>query len=556
MAAPPRRDDHESARELQERLQRAGGSEWVDLAALRTWFGGDALSAARKRQIGAALAGAHIDAYPPIEQLSGRERVRLEALREPEPRHGLRPRVKRYWRSLRAWLFTPLGKIIGFASFVVTAAGLVAAVTGGGGQAPARMAGDLNVAVAPFTTGGKATPEGVALARDAAQNLRSELPRLDRTLQIEVRGPEELPALAGGDAGSQANGARVLAHTVGADIVVYGELASSPQQTRLRPAFYLNAEKLPSAGALDGGYGYGGAISLPYALAVSPPARAQIRAALIHRTEGYAETFIGVGYYLLHSFDAAERHLRQALGAAPSSSVPALLRLLLGNVADQRKETKVAAHDYSLASHNDSTGVRARLGLADVEYEVGHGHCRADAIDTMRLRAARRGFSSVLDSLGGLASARSGSRLAAKAAFGAGQVDLCLSAAHVAQRWDRAHEEFAATIASYTEALPELRDDTAEAHAGIGLCDLSTEKAPRAYEDARREYLAAAQTTTIPSRRAYFEGAVGFADSQLGLYSAALTMYRDGARIAGATPLGRTLSQKAARLASTIKVEP
>jgi hypothetical protein len=87
------------------------------------------------------------DAYPPIEELSGRERVRLEALREPEPRHGLRLRVKRCWRSLRVWLFTPLGRLVGFASFVVAAAGLFAAVTGGGGRAPARMAGDLNVAV-------------------------------------------------------------------------------------------------------------------------------------------------------------------------------------------------------------------------------------------------------------------------------------------------------------------------------------------------------------------------------------------------------------------------
>ena len=556
MAAPPRRHDHESALELQARLQRAGGSEWVDLVALRTWFGGAALSAARKRQIATALKGAHIDAYPPIEELSGRERVRLEALREPEPRHGLQPRVKRYWRWLHIRLFTPLGAIVSFASLVVAAAGLFAAVTGGSGHASVRMAGDLNVAVAPFTTGGKATAEGVALARDAAQNLRSELPRLDRTLQIEVRGPEELPALAGGDADSQAKGARVLAHTIGADIVIYGELVASPQTTSLRPAFYLNAEKLPSASTLGGGYEYGGTISLPYALAVSPPARAQIRAALIYRTEGYAEVFIGVGYYLVHSFDAAERHLRQALGATPSSSVSALLLLLLGNVADQRKETKAAAHDYSLASHNDSTEVRARLGLADVGYEVGHGHCRAGAIDMARLQAARRGFAAVLETLGGLASTRGGSPLAAKAAFGAGQVDLCLSAAHMARRWGWAREEFVAMIASYTEALPELRDDAAEAHAGIGLCDLSTEKAPRAYEDARREYLAAAQTTTIPGRRAYFEGAVGFADSQLGLYSAALTMYRDGARIAEATPLGRTLSQKAARLASRATVEP
>ena len=38
------------------------------------------------------------------------------------------------------------------------------------------MAGDLNVAVAAFTTDGSNSDEGVALARDVAQVLGSDLP--------------------------------------------------------------------------------------------------------------------------------------------------------------------------------------------------------------------------------------------------------------------------------------------------------------------------------------------------------------------------------------------
>jgi hypothetical protein len=96
--------------------------------------------------------------------------------------------------------------------------------------------------------------------------------------------------------------------------------------------------------------------------------------------------------------------------------------------------------------------------------------------------------------------------------------------------------------------MPELRDDAAEAYAGLGLYDLSVEQAPAAYEDAEREYSVAAELTTLDSRRAYFDGAVGFADAHLGDYSSAVIMLERGARLAGATGLGRSLARKAEQL--------
>ena len=545
-----RRHDLHSANELRARLERAGGSEWVDLSALRTWFGGRRLSRARKRQIAAALAAARVDVYPPLLGLRGPEKVRLEALADPATQSGWRQRIRKAWQPLRARLFTPLGVAISLTASLVSIGGAIAALTPDEPAQLPRMSGDLNVAVAPFTTNGSVTEEGVALGRDAAQALRAELPRLDRSLQIEVRGPDTVAPVSGSNGASQARVAGEAAQANGADIVVYGELATGPLHTSLQPAFYLNAAKLPSASALGGKYGYGGTISLPYSLAVSPPARAQIRAALVRRTEAYAQAFIGVGYYLLHAFPGAERHLRHALQGAPNPSVAALLRLLLGNVAGQQGHPAAAAHYYLLSSRDSSTRRRAQLGLADVGYEVAHGHCRRGETSARKLSAVRQRFAVVLHALGGMSAARSGSRLAAKAAFGEGQVDLCLSAAQAAQRWHAARREFAATIDAYHASVPELRDDAAEAHAGIGLCDLSIEKPPRAYADARREYEVAAQLTTIASRRAYFDGAIGFADSQLGRYSSALHMYEEGARLAGATALGHSLSGRARQLAS------
>lgn len=461
---------------------------------------------------------------------------------------GLRRRAQKAWARLRSRLLTPLGAGLGLAASLATLVGTFVALTAGGPPAPGRMSGDLNVAVAAFTADGGASEEGAALARDSARVLGDELPRLDRSLQVEVRGPSAVGAVDGTDSGSRARAARRLAQAIGADIVVYGELAAGPRGTRLQPAFYLNTAKLPSAGALGGGYAYGGPITLPYALAVSPPARAQIRAALIRRTEAYAQTFIGAGYYLLHALPRAELHLRHALVRAPTPAVAAVLRLLLGNIAGQQGHVGIAAREYSLASHDAATRARARLGLADVRYQVAHKHCRAGELSSSLLGSARRGFSAVLHALGGIAAAQAGSPLAAKAAFGEAQVDLCLSAAGDGRRWRATREELAATIAAYGPSVPELRDDAAEAHAGLGLYDLSVEPASTSYEDARHEYGVAADLTTIERRRAYFDGAVGFADARLGKYSSALTMYERGARLAGDTGLGRSLARKAEQL--------
>jgi hypothetical protein len=415
------------------------------------------------------------------------------------------------------------------------------------------MSGDLNVAVAAFTTNGSTTDEGVALARDVTQVLSSELPRLDPSLQVEVRGPGAVGAVNGSSGESRAQDAKRLAQAIGADIVVYGDLSASPQYTRLKPAFYFNAAKLPSAGNLGGGYSYGRPITLPYALAVSPPARAQIRTALIHRTEAYAQAFIGVGYYLLHELPRAELHLHHALIQAPTPDVAALLHLLLGNIADQKGQVGIAAHDYSLATHDATIKRRAQLGLADVRYQLGHKHCRPREPSLSLLGSARRGFSKVLRGLGGLTAAETGSPLAAKAAFGEGQVDLCLSAAGHEQRWPATRKEFTATLAAYRPDLPELRDDAAEAHAGLGLYYLSVEQAPVTYETAQREYSVAAELTTIANRRAYFDGAVGFADVHLREYSAAIAMYEQGAQLATGTPLGRSLAQRARRLPPKVR---
>jgi len=68
-----------------------------------------------------------------------------------------------------------------------------------------------------------------------------------------------------------------------------------------------------------------------------------------------------------------------------------------------------------------------------------------------------------------------------------------------------ARSEFGAVVRDYAITPRELRDDAAEAHAGLGLIALETTRDQRtAIARARREYLAAANITTIGRRKRFF----------------------------------------------------
>jgi tetratricopeptide (TPR) repeat protein len=542
-ASAQREQDLVSALELRARLDRALRPEWIPMSAMRMCFGGHRLTRSRKRAIVRALLEAGIDIYPELDRLRTRDEVRLEV---KHAGRGQPEQVRPRWKQLRAKALSPAGRVFTALGTVGSIAGLVSLFLAGGVATHShvtRMTGDLNIAIAPFASHGVATPEGVALARATAGTLRSQLPRLDRSLDMEIRGPDEL----GRSDIADIHSAQALTRMIGADIVVYGDLEATAQVTRLVPVFYLNAEKLPSATALSGRYGYGQAISLPYSIDVSPQARAAVRAALVRRTGVYAAAFVGIGYYLQHSLRSADRYLLLALGASPSQSSLSLLNLLLGNVADQQGDSGDAIRYYTSASHAQATHARAEFGLAEVTYRTSSHECRPGSARRAGLLGARAAFSRVLQGPGADVAEAADPALTGKVEFGLGQVDLCLSASREASAWERARQEFSAVTRVYKPALPDLRDDAAEAYAGIGLCDLTLENPPKSYMDARANYDLALEKTTIRRRKAYFEGVVGFADEQLGHHIAAAREYRRAARLAVGTEAARTFAIEAAR---------
>jgi hypothetical protein len=542
-----REQDLADARELRARLDRTAAPEWIAMRSLRACFGGHRLTRVRKREIARVLTAVGIDVYPQLQELSTRDKVRLEVvesfhLAPEEPLRSL-------WRRLRARVFSPIsGAITLAASIVALLTWVLAGDTATHSPHFTRMSGDLNVAIAPFTDHGRTTSEGIALAQAIAGSLHRQLPPLDRSLDIKIRGPDEAWSLQDAEV-ADARTAPTLARMVGADIMVYGDLEVTLQMTRLTPVFYLNTEKLPSASALSGRYGYGQAISMPYSIDASPQARAAIRDALIQRTNAYAAAFVGIGAYLTHSLKSANRYLLNALHSSPSEASLPLLNLLLGNVADQRGDPMTAVRYYTVASHSQATHARAEFGLAEATYRMSSYQCRAGRAQRAGLLNARAMFGHVLRGVTGTEVQSTDPPLRAKVYFGLGQVDLCLSASHTENAWWRARQEFETVIHAYQPDLPDLRDDVAEAYAGVGLCDLTIEGTPKSYIEARVEYKAAAETTTIRSRRAYFEGVVGFAEESLGHYAAATHEYRRAAQLAVGSQATKIYLRKAERVA-------
>jgi tetratricopeptide (TPR) repeat protein len=511
---------------------------------LRSCFGGHPMTSAQKARITAALEAVGVEAFPELDSLSTHDHVRVELVR-PLTRLGSRSeRARRIFRHARVRVVAPIVALLALAGSIASVLGLFSSSSHA--RAPVRrMTGDLNVAVAAFTSDGRVAPEGMALAQALANSLRTSLAHLDGSVAVEVRGPETQSAgrLLSDPLSSPAT-ARTVARQLAADIVVYGAINVTPDSTDISPTFFLNGTKLPSAAPVTGPYGYGPALHSTLSIAISPQARAELRSALVARTSAYASAFIGVGYYLRHSLLRAARYLHAASRHAPPTSRP-LFEILLGNIDAQEGATQAAQRDYERAAADPALHTRAELGIGEVRYTETRGRCRASDLRAPGLGAARRSFLQAESGAAHEGLSVSG-LLRAKAIFGLGQVDLCASSAGVAPNWARARDEFLEVVHSYSPSLVELRDDTAEAHAGIGLCDLSLEQAPASYVSAFSEYRTAASLTTRRDRAAYFYGAAAFAAEKLGDYTTASRDYLRAAKLATSRGESRTYRHAAA----------
>jgi hypothetical protein len=175
----------------------------------------------------------------------------------------------------------------------------------------------------------------------------------------------------------------------------------------------------------------------------------------------------------------------------------------------------------------ERTRARAELGTAEVLLTRSgvQQDCAAGAVDAATLRQALSAFQTALAN----PSPPPGAYIQAKARYGIGQIDICLSQARQEDRWDDAEVQFRAVIAEYDAGTPPLKGLAADSHAALGFLALPFSGEPdpavrtASFTRAADEYRAALAMSgeARPLRRAFYAWSLGLAEEQLGHFDRA-----------------------------------
>lgn len=160
--------------------------------------------------------------------------------------------VKRY-----LYVFKDVVQLVVFLTAVVLV-GLVAGYFVWQAQQPTRMRGDFNIAVAKFGEVGsdgrlRTTGDSAKISRALANYLDSEFSTSDFGLMVEV-GHERMPLV------EEDRQARILAETVDADLVIYGNVLGNGRTAKLLPRFWVdpnpNTAEISGQNALEAPISY------------------------------------------------------------------------------------------------------------------------------------------------------------------------------------------------------------------------------------------------------------------------------------------------------------
>src|SRR5205823_11305743 len=123
-------------------------------------------------------------------------------------------------------------------------------------------------------------------------------------------------------------------------------------------------------------------------------------------------------------------------------------------------DLSAAAAYFSQAAALDRTRARAQLGTAEVllEQSGARQDCSPNAVDVAGLHAAAAHFQAALADPSPPPSAN----IPAKAHYGLGQVELCLSQSGLEDHWADAEPQFQAVIAAYQAGDSALKSQAAD----------------------------------------------------------------------------------------------
>lgn len=523
LATRERERDSEIAAALRQELQGAGHAERLTVRSLRDRFERGRLSAAGRAQIARALDQAGVGTEPDLARARLDDELVLRLVDEDGP-------TRHWWQSVlvvgsRAWKVT-----VAVLGLLGTLTGLYAFIESRQPKPPRALAGDLNLAVAPFAARGSHgdSRQGEALADVVGRTLRDQLDRRSRSTEIlfDLAPPPPLEPIEGATAEQRAAAAERAARRINAHVVVFGTVAATRDRTVVAPSFYISRRALSNAEELVGDHQLGAAIEMTGSLPDSVTVRVRTRKLLAERARTLSDFVVGLSHFDQREYGEASRWFRQAArtSVAEGGGARELFYLFLGHAAGRAGDLDGAQRFYERSLAAQPGYVRARFGLAEVQFQRAHGGCRPGKTDAGGLGDALNRFRLVERQ-----HQPYGALLGARARFNQGRVLLCLSQAGIEPRWSEAQALFTATVATFERGEDRLRDEAAESLAGIGLIRLPTAGEPKAdakLRDAATSYERALRVGTDVNRRALFSSMLGYIYGRLGRREEADRAYR------------------------------
>jgi tetratricopeptide (TPR) repeat protein len=209
-----------------------------------------------------------------------------------------------------------------------------------------------------------------------------------------------------------------------------------------------------------------------------------------------------------------------------------VLYLFQGSTGGKLRDLSGAQSFYERALALNPEYARARVGIAEVQFQRSKGECSKDQVDAPGLSQALEDFRDALTA----SDQPAVSDVPAKVHFGLGRTYLCLSQAAIADDWAKAQAEFQQVIAAFEAEPDRIQDLAAESHGYVAVIFLPSTRDPdpaESYLRSAAEYREAIKLSRHRERKAFFYDQLGFVLGRLQDYDAADDAYAKAIALEG-----------------------
>lgn len=360
----------------------------------------------------------------------------------------------------------------------------------------------FTVAMSSFVTvedgRARAHADGRELARLLFTRLESGFAELDLGVPYELRGPDQTCPVVGSDREGRAAAAETMAAALQADVVIYGAIVVSGEESELQPEFFVAYRGFDEAADLVGPHELG----RPLRVAV-PVQVKELEGIADHPVNARATALslitLGLASYAVDDFERAFDYFSEAEQVPnwPPSAGKELVYLLLGNTASNLAATTLddlyvdEALDYfDQALEIAPDFARAQIGKAAATYQLALGDLqtrRGSQVDTTLLDEAEELYYTAAE-----VPAPAAAEIPLKVHFGLGQIFLVRHYLQVegADWLARARAEFQALVDAYLAGGVRNTDLAGHGYARLGLIAAQIDQNPPAAIDAYTKAIA------------------------------------------------------------------